>query len=67
MVLIDSSVWIDYFNGKETPATNQLDSLLVIEPVSIGDLILTEVLQRDANRIEDLQDTWYQNGNSCGR
>ena len=45
MVLIDSSVWIDYFNGKETPATNQLDSLLGIEPVSIGDLILTEVLQ----------------------
>jgi predicted nucleic acid-binding protein len=45
MVLIDSSVWIDYFNGKETPATNQLDSLLGIEPISIGDLILTEVLQ----------------------
>ncbi len=45
MVLVDSSVWIDYFNGKETPATNQLDSLLGIEPVSIGDLILTEVLQ----------------------
>ncbi|HLP87476.1 MAG TPA: PIN domain nuclease [Nostocaceae cyanobacterium] len=45
MIIIDSSVWIDYFNGIETPETNKLDTLLGVEPIAIGDLILTEVLQ----------------------
>ena len=45
MIIIDSSVWIDYFNGTETPETNKLDELLGVEPIAIGDLILTEVLQ----------------------
>src|SRR4029077_16483827 len=45
MVLVDSSVWIDYFNGRATVETDYLDGLLGIEPVAIGDLILTEVLE----------------------
>lgn len=45
MILVDSSVWIDYFNGKVTPKTDWLDSALGNEPIVIGDLILTEVLQ----------------------
>ena len=45
MILVDSSVWIDYFRGTPTPQTDRLDSLLGSEPVIIGDLILTEVLQ----------------------
>ena len=45
MILVDSSVWIDYFNGTVTPATDKLDSLLGDELLAIGDLILTEVLQ----------------------
>lgn len=45
MILVDSSVWIDYFNGTVTVQTEKLDQLLGREPVSIGDLILTEVLQ----------------------
>ena len=45
MILVDSSVWIDYFRGTETPETELLDKLLEDEPVFIGDLILTEVLQ----------------------
>lgn len=45
MVLVDSSVWVDYFNGRTTPETNHLDALLGVEPVAIGDLILSEVLQ----------------------
>ena len=45
MIIVDSSVWIDYFNGTETPQSNRLDQLLGIEPVGLGDLILTEVLQ----------------------
>jgi predicted nucleic acid-binding protein len=45
MILVDSSVGIDYFNGRETPESNKLDNLLGIEPLAIGDIILTEVLQ----------------------
>lgn len=45
MVLVDSSVWIHYFNGKETWQTAILDQMLQQVPVYIGDLILTEVLQ----------------------
>ena len=45
MILVDSSVWVDYFNGTRSSETDFLDSLLGIEPVAIGDLILAEVLQ----------------------
>jgi predicted nucleic acid-binding protein len=45
MILVDSSVWIDYFNGQSTPQTDNLDRLLTLQPLAIGDLILTEVLQ----------------------
>ncbi|TAK62823.1 PIN domain nuclease [Methylobacter sp.] len=45
MILVDSSVWIDYFNGTETLATKKLDNLLGVQPVCTGDLILAEVLQ----------------------
>src|SRR5688572_2982558 len=52
MILVDSSVWIGFFNGVETHQTDALNNLLGQEPVLIGDLILTEVLQgfrRDAD------------------
>ena len=45
MILVDSSVWIDYFRGAITPLTEKLDGLLGQEPLAIGDLILAEVLQ----------------------
>ncbi len=45
MILVDSSVWIDYFNGIATWQTDSLDNYLSNVPVVIGDLILTEVLQ----------------------
>lgn len=45
MILVDSSVWIDYFRGVATPEAERLDSLLGSEPIITGDLILTEVLQ----------------------
>lgn len=44
MIIVDSSVWVDYFNGQDTPQTIKLDALLDVEPLAIGDLILTEVL-----------------------
>jgi len=45
VILVDASVWIDYFNGTATRQTDRLDSLLGVEPLAIGDLILVEVLQ----------------------
>ena len=45
MILVDSSVWIDYFNGVLTRETDLLDGLLGLEPVAVGDLVLAEVLQ----------------------
>lgn len=45
MILVDSSVWIDYFNGQSTPQVEILDQLLDTQPLAIGDIILTEVLQ----------------------
>jgi predicted nucleic acid-binding protein len=45
MILIDSSVWIAYFNGKTTPQTDWLDAALGKEIIVIGDIILVEVLQ----------------------
>ena len=45
MILVDTSVWVDYLNGKESSLTNILDKALIGGLVSIGDLILLEVLQ----------------------
>ncbi|MFN0040010.1 MAG: PIN domain nuclease [Burkholderiales bacterium] len=45
MILVDSSVWVDYFRGKSTPQAQRLDELLGTTPLAIGDLILVEVLQ----------------------
>jgi predicted nucleic acid-binding protein len=45
MIMVDSSVWIDYFNGKATLQSDFLNRILGIEDVCIGDLIMTEVLQ----------------------
>ena len=59
MILVDSSVWIGYFNGKITPQTDWLDSTLGREIIIVGDLILAEVLQgfksdRDFNKAKEL-------------
>ena len=55
MILVDSSVWIDYFRGTTTPQSDRLDALLGSEPLVTGDLVLTKVLRgfrsdRDFNR-----------------
>ena len=52
MIVVDTSVWIDYFNGVNTPETDMLDAALGNQEILVGDLILTEVLQgfrRDAD------------------
>ncbi len=45
MIIVDSSVWIDYFNGKKSNKTDWLDESLGIEAIIMGDIILAEVLQ----------------------
>lgn len=45
MILVDSSVWVEYFRGTMTRQTARLDLLLGRELLAIGDLILTRVLQ----------------------
>jgi predicted nucleic acid-binding protein len=49
VILVDSSVWIDYFRGIESPQTDRLHALLGSEPIATGDLVLTEVLQGFGN------------------
>lgn len=44
-LLVDSSVWIDFFNGSNTPETEFLNGALGDESIVVGDLILAEVLQ----------------------
>lgn len=45
MILVDSSVWIDYFRGAETPEVDLLDSMFGRTQLAVGDLIIAEVLQ----------------------
>ncbi len=67
MIVVDSSVWINYFNGRSTPSTKKLDEILdgqrstmgqlavgAAKParIAVGDLILTEVLQGFADNKE---------------
>jgi predicted nucleic acid-binding protein len=59
MILVDSSVWIDYFRGVTSPQTDRLDTLLEDGEAMIGDLMLAEVLQgcstdREFNRLREL-------------
>lgn len=45
MILVDTSVWVDYFNGVGNVHTDWLDSALGREPIIIGDIVIAEVLQ----------------------
>ncbi len=45
MILVDSSVWIDFFNDAGSPEVEFLDNALGVHAIAIGDLVITEVLQ----------------------
>jgi predicted nucleic acid-binding protein len=45
MLVVDSTVWVDYFNGIGNPQTDYLERIADQVPILIGDLILAEVLQ----------------------
>jgi predicted nucleic acid-binding protein len=59
MVVVDSSVWIDYLNDAATSQTARLDGLIGHEAILVGDIILCEILQgfrseAEARRVEAL-------------
>ena len=59
MIVVDTSVWIDYFSGVDSRQTALLDHLLGERPLRVGDLILAELLQgfdteSDARRVLEL-------------
>ena len=45
MLVVDSTVWVDYFNGIQNPQADYLHQMMDKRPILIGDLILAEVLQ----------------------
>ena len=59
MIVVDSSVWIDFLNGRNAPHVRRLRAILGSEEVIVGDLMLCEVLQgldseREAREVEEL-------------
>ena len=52
MIVVDTSVWIDYFNGVPTPQVGVLDELLGERVLAVGDLILAELLQGFATELD---------------
>lgn len=58
MIAVDSTVWIDHFNGRDTAEVRRLHDLIGDFEIFVGDLVLCEVLQgfrdeRDADRARE--------------
>ncbi len=65
MILVDSSVWIDFLRGSRTPQAEKLDALLGTTRIAVGDLILAEVLQgvwdeREFQQVRKMLDSFQQ-------
>jgi hypothetical protein len=45
MVVVDTTVWVDYLNDVATPETNWLDRQLARQPLGLLDLMVCEILQ----------------------
>ena len=45
MIVVDSSVWIDFLIGRNVPHVRRLRSALGVDEIIVGDLMLCEVLQ----------------------
>jgi len=59
MIMADTSVWIDYFNGNINAHTDILDTALIEGTVAIADIIFLEILQgfRDDKDYEKARNT----------
>jgi predicted nucleic acid-binding protein len=49
MIVVDSTVWIDFLNGRNSPHVRRVRALLGESEIIVGDLMLCEVLQGLAN------------------
>lgn len=62
MILVDSSVWIDFFSPSPGPAGAELGRMTIAgEPFALTGIVVTEVLQgltRDVPRIEGYLSKW---------
>jgi predicted nucleic acid-binding protein len=45
MIVVDSSVWIDFLHGRNAPHVRRLRMILGADEIVVGDLILCDVLQ----------------------
>ena len=45
MIVVDSSVWIDFLKGRDVPYVRRLRAMLGADEIVVGDLMLCEVLQ----------------------
>jgi predicted nucleic acid-binding protein len=59
VIVVDSSVWIDFLNGRDVAHVKRLQVILGVEEIIVGDLMLCEVLQglaseRIAREVESL-------------
>lgn len=45
MIVVDTTVWADWFNGTDSPEANRLDQALEGQDAGLAPVILTEVLQ----------------------
>lgn len=59
MIVVDSSVWIDFLNGRDVAHVVRLQVALGVDEIIVGDLMLWEVLQgldndRAARQVESL-------------
>ena len=59
MIVVDSSVWIDFINGRSAPHVRRLHEVLGANEIIVGNLMLCEVLQglageRAAKEVEAL-------------
>ena len=45
MIVVDSSVWIDFLNGRKAAHVERLRAVFGAEEIVVGDLMLCEVLQ----------------------
>lgn len=59
MIVVDSSVWIDFLNGRDVAHVERLRAALGVDEIIVGDLMLCEVLQgldseRAARQVESL-------------
>jgi predicted nucleic acid-binding protein len=44
MILVDTSVWIEYLNGRDGPEVEYLDKVISSDRIIVGDLVLAELL-----------------------